>query len=152
MCLKTAGWVANGADSDQMLIWVYTVCSGLFVQILRVNRVYRDTKQYYIYSIAECFSRTKNTPAMALPNIVLKNAKDLRWLEITIVNTYHTMGRFSRRQTDDIFLIFPRKQDLTLHANCLLQRQFAWSVKSYFLGKIRKTFQNVICWNIYPAC
>ena len=32
---------------------------------------------------------------------------------------------FSRRQIDDIFLIFPRKQDLTFHANCLLRRQFA---------------------------
>ena len=27
-----------------------------------------------------------------------------------------------------------------------------WSVKSYFLGEIRKIFQNVVCWNIYPAC
>ena len=27
---------------------------------------------------------------------------------------------------------------MTLQANCLLIRQFAWSVKSYFLGKIRK--------------
>ena len=40
---------------------------------------------------------------------------------------------FSRRQTDDIFLIFPRKQDLTFHLNCLLLY-----VKSCFLGKIRK--------------
>ena len=40
------------------------------------------------------------------------------------------------QQTDDIFL----------------RRQFAWSVKPYFLGKIRKIFQNVVCWNFYPAC
>ena len=26
-----------------------------------------------------------------------------------LINTYHAMGRFSRRQIDDIFLIFPRK-------------------------------------------
>ena len=31
-----------------------------------------------------------------------------------------TLGKnFSRRQIYDIFLIFPRKQDLTFHANCL---------------------------------
>ena len=36
------------------------------------------------------------------------------------------------------FHIFPRKQDLTFHANCLLRRQFAWNVKSDFLGKIEK--------------
>ena len=49
------------------------------------------------------------------------------------------------------FLIFPSKLDLTIHANCLLRRQFAWSVKSYFLGKIRKIFQNIVCWNFYPV-
>ena len=34
----------------------------------------------------------------------------------------------------------------------MLWRQFAWSIKSHFLGKIRKIFQNVVCWNFYPAC
>ena len=38
------------------------------------------------------------------------------------------------------FLFFSRKQDLTFHTNCLL-----WNVKTYFLGKIRKMFQNIIC-------
>ena len=28
----------------------------------------------------------------------------------------------------------------------------AWSVKSYFLRKIKKIFQSVVCWNLYPAC
>ena len=38
MFLKTAEWVANNVDSDQMLylIWVYTVCSGQSAWILRV--------------------------------------------------------------------------------------------------------------------
>ena len=35
---------------------------------------------------------------------------------------------------------FPRKQVLTLYANCLLLRQFACNVKTCFLGKIRKIF------------
>ena len=34
---------------------------------------------------------------------------------------YHSVGNFSRRQIDDNVLIFPRKQDLTFHANCLLR-------------------------------
>ena len=72
-------------------------------------------------------------------------------------NLYHSLGIFTRRQIDDIFLIFPRKQDLTFHANCLPQeticgRQFAWNVKSCFLGKIRKMFQNVVCWKFYSEC
>ena len=45
--------------------------------------------------------------------------------QIRSVNLYHSLGIFSRRQIDDIFLIFPRKQDITFHANCLLRRQFA---------------------------
>ena len=69
-----------------------------------------------------------------------------------LFNLYHSLGIFSRRQNDVIFLIFPRKQDLTFHANCLLRRQFAWNVKSCFLGKIRKIFQNVVCWKFYPEC
>ena len=44
---------------------------------------------------------------------------------LRVNNLYHCLGIFSRRQIDDIFLIFPRKQDLTFHANCLLRRQFA---------------------------
>ena len=57
-----------------------------------------------------------------------------------------------RRQNDNIFLIFPRKLNLTVHADCLCRRQFAWNVKVFFLGKIRKVFQNVVCWNYYPTC
>ena len=34
------------------------------------------------------------------------------------------------------FLIFPWKQVLTFYANCLQWRQFAWNVKTCFLGKI----------------
>ena len=71
---------------------------------------------------------------------------------LILFNLYHSLGIFSRRQIDDIFLIFPRKQDLTFHANCLLRRQFACNVKSCFLGKIRKIFQNVVCWKFYPEC
>ena len=46
-------------------------------------------------------------------------------LHLRLLNLYHSLGIFSRRQIDDIFLIFSRKQDLTVHANCLLRRQFA---------------------------
>ena len=43
-----------------------------------------------------------------------------------------------RLKIGDIFLIFPRKRDSTIHANCLQWRQFARIIKSGFLGKIRK--------------
>ena len=47
------------------------------------------------------------------------------------------------------------EQDKTFHANCLIMRQFAWNIKSCFLGKQRKIFQYityVVCWNFYPEC
>ena len=61
------------------------------------------------------------------------------------INLYHSMGKFSRGQTDDIFLSFVRKQALTFYAKCLLWRQFAaWNVKTHFLGKIqKKNFKNI---------
>ena len=65
------------------------------------------------------------------------------------INLYYSLGKFSRWQTDDFFLSFPRKQNLTFHANCLQWRQFAWNVKTCFLGKI---FLYVVCRKFYPAC
>ena len=43
-------------------------------------------------------------------------------------------------------LFFKEKKDLTFYANHLLSRWFAWNVKSYFLRKLKKTIQNVICY------
>ena len=37
-----------------------------------------------------------------------------------MINLYHSLGIFNRPQLDNFFLIFSRKQDLTLNANCLL--------------------------------
>ena len=60
------------------------------------------------------------------------------------------LGRFSRRQIDDIFLTFTRKLDMTLHTNCLL-RQFVWSIISNFLGKKKKNISNCCLLKIWPS-
>ena len=54
--------------------------------------------------------------------------------------TLGTLRKFLQQTTYwNIFvLIFSRKQGFTFHANCLQWRQFAWNVKSSFLGKITK--------------
>ena len=66
------------------------------------------------------------------------------------LNLYHSLGSYSRWQKKKkkkkkkyFFFIFPWTQDW---------RQFAWNVKTCLLVKIRKLFQNVTCWNFYPAC
>ena len=61
----------------------------------------------------------------------------------TLINLNHSLGEFSGRHINNIFLICLRKQDLTFYANCL---QFC------FVGKIRKIFQYVICLKFYPEC
>ena len=61
-------------------------------------------------------------------------------------------GHFQQTTNWWYFSYFPRKLDLTFHANCLLRRQFAWNVISCFLRKIRKIFKNVVCWKFYPEC
>ena len=60
------------------------------------------------------------------------------------VNIYNAVGKFSRWQTDDIFLIFSEKIGID-SSYILSPRQSAGNVKSYFLGKIRKIYQNNIC-------
>ena len=67
------------------------------------------------------------------------------------ISFYHSLGQFSRWQIGDIFLIFPENR-IWYFTRYLLRRQFAWKIKAYFLWKIRKIFQNVVCWNFYQAC
>ena len=43
------------------------------------------------------------------------------------------------------FLVFPRKQDLTFHANWIHWRQFLWNVKTCFLWKIKKKKISICC-------
>ena len=53
---------------------------------------------------------------------------------------------FSRRHVEIHFFLFffyfSQKTNMTLHADCLQRRQFAWNVKFCFLGKIRK--KNIV--------
>ena len=50
------------------------------------------------------------------------------------INLHHS--QFSRRQTDHtFFLFFSEKKALLFHANCLIRKQFARNIKSYFIGK-----------------
>ena len=44
------------------------------------------------------------------------------------------------------FSYFSQKIDIDVYADCLLRRQFALNIKVYFLWKIRKKYQFVICW------
>ena len=53
---------------------------------------------------------------------------------------------FCRRHFKIFFSYFSKKKVFTFHTKCLLRKQFAWNVKAYFLGKIKKYHQFVVCW------
>ena len=76
------------------------------------------------------------------------------WQSTGFLSFLSAIGKFSTQQTLIFFLYrFPRKYPLTVHANCLLGRQSAGNVKAYFLGKLRKIFQNVDFFFFFPqAC
>ena len=144
MFSKTAGCVANSVDHDQTprswrLILVYTISSRLFVQIFRVNTV---------NPFGSFLSEVKHVNALDYFRTFVNKCP---CGGAHMLNFYHSKGKFSRRQTDHIFLIFPGKQTLTIYANCLLRRQFAWIVKAYFLREIR-IFQMVVRWKSHTAC
>ena len=61
----------------------------------------------------------------------------MRATPIHQVKLYYSLGIFCRRQIDDIFLIFPPKQDLTFHANCLL---ICMKCHILFSGKNKKKY------------
>ena len=64
--------------------------------------------------------------------------------------TFPLSGRF--HQTTNWLLFCYFTQALIVHANCLLRRQSAWNSKACFRGKIRKIFQNVVCWTFFTQC
>ena len=60
---------------------------------------------------------------------------------LSIMKYLHpSLGKFRRWQSY-IFLIFSKK----------IGSDISGKLSPYFWGKIRKIFQNVICWNFYPA-
>ena len=46
---------------------------------------------------------------------------------LVLPSTLSTLGKiFSRQHLEIFFFIFPRKQDMTFHANCLLRNPAFW--------------------------
>ena len=125
--------------------------SPLFSAMRKVRIIFQNVVCWKLYSECSALAHKRYFCRMRCLIEFFTVCRNVNTMTV-VINLYHSLGIFSRRQNDVIFLIFPRKQDLTFHANCLLRRQFAWNVKSCFLGKIRKIFQNVVCWKFFPEC
>ena len=68
-------------------------------------------------------------------------------------NLYHSQCKIQHMTKWRYFLLFffsSRNHDSTFHAKCLHSRQFAWNVKSGFLGKIRKNISKCHLLTILP--
>ena len=66
--------------------------------------------------------------------------------QVKYINLYLSLEKFSRRRTDDIFIIFFPENRLRhfvqIVSLCLLKRQFVWNI-SLFYGKIKKKYFNM---------
>ena len=67
---------------------------------------------------------------------------------LTFTTVFTTLWANSDDKLMIFFLIFPRKQDLTFHVNCLHCIIF----HILFSGKNKEIFQNVACRKFFPAC
>ena len=132
-------------------LWETTFVTGCFpvqqalLKICLAERICSQEDQILFFTCRPLFRReTKTTLTSYLRRKCVQSPNSL-----VLYTHYHSMSKFSRRQIDSIFLIFPRKQDLTFHAHCLHWRLLAWNVTLFSRKKI---FQNVVCWKFYWTC
>ena len=71
--------------------------------------------------------------------------------KVCLLSTTQTLSNSSRQQIDNTFLIFPRKQTLTIYANCVLKLwcsmwivSFAWTVKVCLLEKKKEIYFKML--------
>ena len=126
-CLKHAIWMANSVNPEHAICF-YSIWSGSTLIAKACLSVRILGKKYGKHFFIQ-------TPRFS--------------------KAMHAMGKWSRQQIDDIFLtlFFPENRFWKcMQIVSYLRRQFAKNVKACFLGRIRKIFQNDICWKFYPEC
>ena len=103
--------------TEQFKRTIYIKRQGLFP--LKVIQI-KISRRLNVYKPAVCWNQIQDRFVYIYPFSLLSLKWVIDCLFYTTNTKYHPMGKFSRRQIDDIFIIFSRKQDLTLRANCLL--------------------------------
>ena len=104
----------------------YTMCYILCLIYLTSNNIFVVLSQFMVTEIF----LAKTWPGILFSHMVHS------WGSISL---YHTVDKFNRRQMDFSFLNFSRKQDLTLHANCLQRTvQSPKTIRSILLFQFHK--------------
>ena len=96
-------------------------------------------------SIINCWNGNTTEPDLKItsikkPHPVLKSLLEtvLRWLTLSMLGKI-----FSRWHTEIFFLFFPENRFWHFMQIVSIWRQFAWNVKSSFLGENKKSFINL---------
>ena len=145
-------WLKYLQTVEQWRPWSDTSCysiwsgSALFASyFFMVSRLKWVMKTFWVVIGILSLRQFQWLPACVLGEIknksmhlksLLSTAKTL-W-SVAFINALSpsTMGKsFSRQHFKIFFIRSPKKQVLTFHAECLHWRQFAWNVKTCFLGK-----------------
>ena len=70
----------------------------------------------------------------------------------SLFNQYHSLGKFNRRQINDIFLIFPRKIDFDISCKSSPKETICKKCQSLFSWKIRKNVSKCHLLKFFPVC
>ena len=96
-----------------------------------------------LQQISENYSQTCIMPGCIVTNISEVNSiRVFNWR----FKLYHSLSWFSRQRIGDIFLIFPS----LIQIISIGWRQFAWNVKSCFMGKNKKNILTCRLLKILP--
>ena len=138
-------------------IWYYPLSTKLYMILSLIYQVVYDIIPYlpsciWFYPLSTKLYMILSIIYQVVYDITLYKKQQMKIISKVCLRTfklhqlksiYRSLGKFSKHWIDSIFLNFPRKQDLTFHANW---RQFAW------INKSRKNTSHVVCWKFHPAC
>ena len=129
---------ANSGDHDQM---PRSAASDLGLHCFPVTRlvVSQDTSPY---NEMEFLGKIQFEELQCPSILMYGNA-------IQLINTYRAMGKFSRRQPDDMFSYFSQKiwSDTSCQLSLCMKCQILFSRENK-----KNISKNVVCWIFYPAC
>ena len=123
-------WMASGSRKNTETLW-----KRLFLLFLHFQL-------FYMFILYWLFS--SSSPSSSLSSYLLSLLSDFS-LFLGDKTKTHKGWHVVKLQPNQSNLIFPRKQDLTVHITCLQWRQIALNDKSVFLEN--KKEETVVCWN-----
>ena len=121
-----------------------TACVQTEIFLAKLRRC-GDWARGLLFAYEEILFSPNSHDQLKLQNLIYQQLR-------SALSFYYSMETFSRRQIDDTFLIFPGKQDLAFHANCLLLETICMKCRNMFSGKNKKNISKCRLLHFFPAC